>query len=185
MTGSEIIHALAIAADGVPVKAVYRHSIHDAGILQNIRLISKHSAYFIFGAAVITLTISTVCPSKRISTCVDGFVVAVGAGNLDNNNPVAAAFCNLYISVRKNIYIDDRMIIDAVPEINNKFFGRGKRHTGKALVCIFYNAKQNITAESIGKSRVCLPNAMGQTALCFFGFYAVAFCIYAIGINLA
>ena len=161
MAGSEIIHALAIATDGVPVKAVYRHSIHDAGVLRNICLIPQHSAYFIFGAAVITLAVSTVCPRKRINACVDGFVVAVGAGYLDNNNPVAAAFDNLHIAVRKNIYIDDRMIIDAVPEIRNKFFGRGKRHTGKALVCIFHNAKQNITAKSIGKSGVCLPDAMG------------------------
>ena len=178
MTGSKIIHALAIAADGVPVKAVYRHSIHDAGILRNICLIPQHSAYFIFGAAVITLAISTVCPSKRINACVDGFVVAVSAGYLDNNNLVAAAFHNLYVLIRKNIYIDDRMIIDAVPEIRNKFFGRGERHTGKALVCIFYNAKQNITAESIGKSRVCLPDAMRQTALCLFCFYAVVFFVF-------
>ena len=124
MTGAEIIHALAIAADGVRIKAVYRHSIHDAGILRNIRLISKHSAYFIFGAAVITLTISTVCPSKRISTCVDGFVVAVGTRNLNNNNSVSAAFDNLHISVRKNIYIDDGMIVDTIPEIRNNLFGR-------------------------------------------------------------
>lgn len=86
--------------------------------------------------------------------------MAVGAEHFDNNNLVAAAFYNLHIAVRKNIYIDDGMIVDAVPEVRNKFFRRGKRHTGKNLVCIFYNAKQNITAESIGKSGVCLPDAM-------------------------
>ena len=161
MTGAEIIHALAIAANGVPIKAVYRHSIHDAGVLRNIRLIPHHGAHFILGAAVITLTISTVCPRKRINACVNGFVVAVGAEHFDNNNLVAAAFYNLHIAVRKNIYIDDGMIVDAVSEVRNKFFRRGKRHTGKNLVCIFYNAKQNITAESIGKSGVCLPDAMG------------------------
>ena len=141
MAGSEIIHALAIATDGVPVKAVYRHSIHDAGILRNIRLIPQHSAYFILGAAVITLAIPAICPRKRINACVDGFVVSVGAGHFDNNNLVAAAFYNLHIAVRKNIYIDDGMIVDAVPEIRNKFFGRRKRYTGKALIRIFYNAK--------------------------------------------
>lgn len=161
MAGSEIIHALAIAANGVRIKAVYRHSIHDAGVLRNIRLIPQHSAYFILGTAVIALAVPTICSRKRINARVDGFVVAVGAGYFDDNNLVAATFYDLYIAVRKNIYIDDRMIIDAIPEIRNKFFGRGKRHTGKALVCIFYNAKQNITAECIGKGRVCLPDAMG------------------------
>ena len=179
MTGAEIIHALAIAADGVPVKAVYCHSIHDAGVLRNIRLIPHHGAHFILGAAVITLAIPAICSRKRIDTSIDGFVVAVGAGYFDDNNLVVTAFYDLYIAVRKDIYIDDGVIIDAVPEIRNKFFGGGERHTGKALVCIFYNAKQNITAESIGKSRVCLPDAMGQTALRFFGFYAVVLLIFA------
>ena len=178
MAGSEIIHALAIAANGVRIKAVYRHSIHDAGVLRNIRLIPHHGAHFILGAAVITLAISTIRSRKRINACVDRLIVAVSAGHFDNNNPVAAAFYNLYISVRKNIYIDDGMIIDAVPEVRNKFFGKGELHTGKTLVCIFYNAKQNIAAESVGKSGVCLPDAMGQTALRFFGFYAVVFLVF-------
>ena len=112
MTGAEIIPALAIAADGVPVKAVYCHSIHDAGVLRNIRLIPHHGAHFILGAAVITLAIPAICSRKRIDTSIDGFVVAVGAGYFDDNNLVVTAFYDLYIAVRKDIYIDDGVIIE-------------------------------------------------------------------------
>ena len=81
---------------------------------------------------------------------------------------VTVTFYNLHILVRKNIYIDDGMIVDAVPEIYDKFFGGGEWYTGKAFICIFYNTKQNVATKSIGKSWVCLPDAMGQTALCLF-----------------
>ena len=133
MAGSEIIHALAIAANGVRIKAVYRHSIHDAGVLRNIRLIPHHGAHFILGAAVITLAISTIRSRKRINTCVDRLIVAVSAGYFDDNNLVAAAFYDLYIAVRKDIYIDDGVIIDAVPKIRNKFFGVGSGTLEKLL----------------------------------------------------
>ena len=152
MAGAKIIHALTIAADSVHIKAVYRHSIHDAGVLRNIRLITHHGAHFIPCATVISLAVPKVCSRKRINAHVDRFVVAVGAGYFDDNNLVTATFYNLHILVRKNIYIDDGMIVDAVPEIYDKFFGGGEWYTGKAFICIFYNTKQNVATKSIGKS---------------------------------
>ena len=49
----------------------------------------------------------------------------------------------------------------------------------KLLSVFFYNAEQNITAESVGKSQVCFLNAMGQTALSLFGFKAVTLSVLA------
>lgn len=58
--------------------------------------------------------------------------MAVSAGT-SMTTTAAAAFYDLYIAVRKDIYIDDGVIIDAVPKIRNKFFGGGERHTEKLL----------------------------------------------------
>ena len=102
--------------------------------------------------------------------------MAVSAGYFDDNNLVAAAFYDLYIAVRKDIYIDDGVIIDAVPK-SEQFFGGGERHTGKALVCIFYNAKQNITAEVLAK-RSMSPRCYGVDRLELFSASMRLFSLY-------
>ena len=77
--------------------------------------------------------------------------MTVGTGNLNDDDPVSAAFHNLDIALRQNVHTDIGRIVDTIPEIRNQRFRRGERHTRKTRVGVLNNTQQNIAAESIGK----------------------------------
>ena len=95
--------------------------------------------------------------------------------NPDHDDPVAAAFHDLYILLRKNIRAHPRAVIYNVPEFGDQALGRGKRDGDKVSPGVLNHSQKENAAEGIGESRIGFPDAVRKAALRFLRFDPVVF----------
>ena len=100
MTGAQRLHPAAVPLDGVRRKNIHGHLLHDAGILRDLGLIAHHGTHFVAGAVIIAFAVPPVGTRKGVGSDIHGFVLPVGTGNVDDDDPVSAAFHDLDVALR-------------------------------------------------------------------------------------
>ena len=101
--------------------------------------------------------------------------MASGAGDLDDHDPVAAAFHDAHILFGKNIGAHPGPVVQNGPEFPDQPFRRREGNGDEAFVSVLRHAKKENAAEGVRKGGIGLPDAVRKAALGFFCFDPVVF----------
>ena len=164
-----------VAADAAGIQAVRGKFFQNHGVLGLIRPVAQHGAHLVRTAAVIPLPVPEVGAGKRICSDIDRAFMAARPRDLDHDDPVAAAFHDLYILFGKDVRAHLCTVVYHLPEFGDQPFGRGQRDRNETLVRSFDHAQKENAAEGIGKGGIGLPDTVGKASLCFFRFDPVVF----------
>ena len=126
---------------------------------------------------VVSGTVALVCAGEEVSAYVDGSVLALGTGDIDDEDDRTVKLLRIDFFIGKDIVADFLAVVDNVPELLFHFphFFFCESGGYECAVLLLIGSDEDEAAVGVGKRGIGLPQAVRKPSFGFLGFETVVF----------